>query len=133
MNLKRKTPECSSHPGEYFALLLFPEDNAVFVGAFDDCQGLEVDACFTQLCAAGLEALFNGNAYADEFGACAADYLAQAAESLAVGQEVIHDEYLVGGLEPLCGYQQGNFLFISIGVDLAPEQAALLSLLAFLA
>ena len=57
------------HAGMKCKKSILSEDNAVFVGLFDDGQRVVVDAHVAQPVAAALEALFDRNAHTDKLRA----------------------------------------------------------------
>ena len=95
------------------------------LSGLDDGQGLQIHAGSPQAVTAALEALLHGAADANQSGAGGIHDVAQAAHSLAVGHEVIDDEDLIVGGDPLLGHQQRDLLLIGVGEDVALVQAAL--------
>ncbi len=65
---------------------------AVHIG--DTCQALNAEAALTELIAAALEALLNGDADAGNFGARSLADLNKALKRAAVGQEVVDNRTL---------------------------------------
>ena len=100
--------------------LLFAElDESGFrVHAVDDGDGFEADACGSELGATGLHALFDGDADADELGACLLDEVNECLAGFAVGEEVVDDENLVGRLEVRTRNENVVELFVREGVCL---------------
>ena len=86
---------------------------------------MQRDTGLTQAVTAVLEALFHRDADADELGPGLLHDVAQAAHGLTARHEVIDDEDLVRGTEPLLGDKQRDLLLIGIGKNVALIEAAL--------
>ena len=105
--------------------VVVPEDDVARLGGFDDGQGFQVHPGGPEAVAAPLEALLHGAADADQRGPGVLHDLAQSPHGLAVGHEVVDDQDPVVRGEPVLGHQQGDPLFIGIGIDVALIEAAL--------
>ena len=86
---------------------------------------MQRDTGLAQAVAAVLEALFHRDTDADELGPGLPHDVAQAAHGLTARHEVIDDEDLVRGTEPLLGDEQRDLLLIGIGKNIALIEAAL--------
>ena len=86
---------------------------------------MQRDTGLAQAVTAVLEALFHRDADADELGPGLPHDVAQAAHGLTARHEVIDDEDLVRGAEPLLGDKQRDLLLIGIGKNIALVEAAL--------
>ena len=96
-----------------------PEADVMLVGLVDDGQRVDGISLAAQAVAAILEALLHGDADTDQRGAGLVHDVDEAAHGVALGHEVIDDEHTVIGVDPVLRNQQGHFLLIGVGKNIA--------------
>ena len=115
----RRAGRCCSKSSCLPRLLFAELDESGFgIHAIDDGDGFQADACGTELCSTGLHALFYRDTDADEFGACLLHEIDERLAGFTVGEEIVHDEDLVGRLEVRARNENVVELFVREGICL---------------
>ena len=103
---RKKETNLTECRGKCRGSVLAPEDDVAGLGGLDDGQGLQVHTRGPQPVAAALESLFYRAADAHQRGTGGVDDVAQAPHGFAVGHEVVDNQDLVVGGEPLLGQEK---------------------------